>query len=95
MRSVVWADSARRDMARIDDWFADVDPQFADRLGLAAIAAARFLIDFPFAGPAVPDSILRKWPVPRTDYRLFYVVTESGLEIVRVRHVREDRGDDE
>ena len=90
MKRVIWADSALIDLARIDDWYADRNPDFAALVGDAAVAAGRFLLDFPNAGSAFEGQYLRKWPVPGTDYRLFYRPIRTGIEIVRIRHARED-----
>lgn len=89
MRRVHWADDARRDLSQIDDWYAGRDPDFADSVGDAALNAANFLINFPFAGPIYYGKV-RKWPVPNTDYRLLYRVIDEVIEILRVRHARED-----
>jgi toxin ParE1/3/4 len=89
MRHVLWAGDALRDLDQIDDWYAERDPDFADRVGDRVLNAAGFLIKFPFAGPVYYGKV-RKWPVPNTDYRLLYRVTDTAVEIVRVRHARED-----
>ena len=91
MKAVRWTANARRDLDRIDDWYADIDPDFADRVGDNAIAAANFLLEYPLAGPCVKGKV-RKWPVPSTDFRLFYRLHADAIEILRVRHAREDVG---
>jgi toxin ParE1/3/4 len=90
MRKAIWAASSRQDFARIDDWYADIDPDYANRVGDEALAAARFLTEFPRAGPHIADSPLRKWLVGRTGFQLLYRVSDDAIEIVRVRHARED-----
>jgi toxin ParE1/3/4 len=90
MRKAIWAASSRQDFAYIDDWYANIDPDYANRVGDEALAAARFLTDFPHAGPNVADSPLRKWSVGRTGYQLLYMVSDDVIEIVRVHHARED-----
>lgn len=89
MKTVRWAADARLDLDRIDDWYADRDPDFADRVGDNAVAAANFLTEFPLAGPSFKGKV-RKWPVPSTDVRLFYRIHADAIEILRVRHARED-----
>jgi toxin ParE1/3/4 len=89
MRRVQWAKDALRDLDQIDLWFAERDPDFADRVGDAAIAAANFLTEFPFSG-SVYFGQTRKWHVPSTEYRLLYRVTDQTIEVIRVRHARED-----
>ncbi len=90
MRQAIWSTSSRQDFARIDDFYAEINPDYANRVGEEALAAARFLAEFPFAGPIFPDTHLRKWSVGRTGYQLLYVVSDEAIEIMRVRHARED-----
>ena len=89
MRRVVWSPAARADLARIDDFNAEHDPDFADRVARAAIAAADFLAEFPAAGPVV-RGLDRKWRVPGTDFILVYHASVQGVEIVRTYHAREN-----
>ena len=89
MRRVRWAKDALCDLDKIDLWFAERDPDFADQVGHAALAAANFLTEFPSAGPAYFGKV-RKWAVPNTEYRLLYRVTDETIEVLRVRHARED-----
>jgi plasmid stabilization system protein ParE len=93
MRAIVWTDSALQDLARIDEWYSDRDQAFADDAGDAAVNAARFLTQYPFAGAAFRGE-LRKWHVAGTQYRLFYSVDDEKVEIVRIRHAREDWRDE-
>jgi toxin ParE1/3/4 len=90
MRKAIWSASSRQDFARIDDYYAEIDPDYANRVGDEALAAARFLTEFPFAGANLPDTHIRKWAVGRTGYQLLYVVSDEAIEIMRVRHARED-----
>jgi toxin ParE1/3/4 len=95
MKQIVWTQSAQRDFVRIDDWYRDTAPEYSIRVGDAAIAAGRFLCDFPLAGSQTSRETLRKWPVPDTDFLIFYSVTRTTIEIVRIRHAREDWQDSE
>lgn len=89
MARIIWADPARDDLFRIDDTLAKVAPAYADRVATEAAAAARFLSDFPAAGP-VAYADVRKWPVAKSDYVLLYKYRHDSVEIVRVAHARED-----
>lgn len=89
MMRPVWSPRAKADLARIDDFNAIRDRNFADEIGRAAIAAGRFLAEFPGAG-AVIDGIERKWRIPRTDFILIYRVTETHVEILRAYNGREN-----
>jgi plasmid stabilization system protein ParE len=88
MTRVIWAIPARDDLARIDDFYRPVAPDFAEKLGRAALAASRFLADHREAGPVMSGSV-RKWRVQTFDYVLLYRATENGVEILRMHHVRE------
>jgi plasmid stabilization system protein ParE len=90
MRSVVWTAPAQADLAAIDDRYGEVAPDFADLAARAALAAGRFLAEHPAAGPLARDFGIRKWRVRGTDYILLYRIVAAGVEIIRVRHVRED-----
>ena len=88
MRRAAWTTRAQADVARLDDYFASRDPDYADRVGRLAIKAADFLAEFPFAGEQVsPDH--RRWHVARTSYLLIYRVLPDSVEILRVRNERE------
>jgi len=84
-----WTIRARGDVALIDDRYRQIDPDLADRFGREALNAARFLATTPAAGPSV-ELGLRKWPVRHSEYLLFYRIVSGGVEIVRVRHAREN-----
>ena len=88
--TVVWTTSARIDLARIDDYYSNVDLEFANRTARNAVAAARFLAENPFAGPAVKGTPYRKWRVGDSPFLLFYRVEKAAIRVVRVRHHRED-----
>jgi toxin ParE1/3/4 len=86
---VRWTLPAQADLARIDDELAEIDLDYADRVGAAAIAAARFLAEWPGAGPEFEGG-RHKWPVKKTPYILIYRIRSKRLEITRVCHVKEN-----
>ena len=90
MRSVVWTTPAQADLAAIDDRYGEIAPDFADLAGGAALAAGSFLAEHPAAGPLVGEFGIRKWRVRGTDYILLCRIVAAGVEIIRVRHGRED-----
>jgi toxin ParE1/3/4 len=85
----IWASRALDDLAGIDDFHSQHDPAHADHVGRAAVRAARFLAEHPYAGPRV-EGDKRKWRVPGTYYLLLYRVVPEGVEILRVHHGREN-----
>ncbi len=71
MIALHWSAIAQADLAGIDERLAAEDPEFADRVGGAAIASARFLGEWPSAGYTVARQT-RKWRVKGTPYLLLY-----------------------
>ena len=90
MTSVIWTRPAQRDLDEIDDHFADFAPDHADTVSRMAVKSALQLIKFPYLGPPVGEDGVRKWSVKGTDFLLLYRVTTASIEILRVRHARED-----
>jgi len=90
MIRIKWSGPARMDLARIEDFFAATDPEFAVRASNAAFAAADFLLEQPRAGPALGHGLLRKWRVRGTSLLLIYQIGTDGIAIVRVQHDRSD-----
>ncbi|MEO9131532.1 MAG: type II toxin-antitoxin system RelE/ParE family toxin [Sphingomonas sp.] len=89
MRRSQWTIEARQDLAAIDDYHIDLNPEHATRVGRAAIATARFLAERPEAGPALVDDV-RKWSVQGTDYVLIYRRTKAAVQVLRVCRARQN-----
>lgn len=89
MRRSQWTIEARHDLAAIDDYYIDLNPEHATRVGRAAIAAARFLAERPEAGPILADDV-RKWSVRGTNYVLLYRLTRTGVQVLRVYHAKQN-----
>ena len=90
MARLRWSAPARSDLARIEDFYASLDPGFAVHAIDAALEAAEFLLDRPRAGPTFTDGALRKWRVPETPLLLIYRIEPDGILVVRVQHNRSD-----
>ena len=90
MKTAEWTLDAQADLASIDQFYFDLSPDFADRVGDAALAAAVFFHERPHAGAPLGFGSLRKWRVRATPHLLIYRLVPAGIQIVRVRHVRED-----
>jgi toxin ParE1/3/4 len=86
---VEWTEAAQADLAGIDAHLAAMDPEFAASLGIAAIRATRFLAQWPKSGSPVAGG-KRKKRVRGTPYVLLYRLRGERLQILRVRHVREN-----
>jgi toxin ParE1/3/4 len=89
MNKARWTPSAQDDLAALDDESSQLDPEYAQRVGRAALAAARFLAEQPGAGPVL-DGTVRKWRVRSTEYVILYRMAGKGVEIIRLQHARRD-----
>jgi plasmid stabilization system protein ParE len=89
MSKAEWTREAQADLAALDDEFSQLSPDYAYRVGRAALAAGRFLAECPQAGPIL-DGPVRKWLVQRTDYVLLYRQIANGVEILRLQHAKRD-----
>jgi toxin ParE1/3/4 len=86
---IEWTKAAQADLASIDEHLAKLDPGFAARVGAAAIRAARLLAQWPNSGAAVRFGT-RKKTIVGTPYILLYPHSAERIQILRVRHVREN-----
>ena len=89
MSGARWTTLARADLAGIDDFYAACDSDFADRVGREAIRAADWLVAMPHAGAEIASDH-RRWRVRTTPYLLIYRVVEDGIEVLRLRHERQN-----
>lgn len=90
MGRIRWSGPAGSDLARIEDYYAGIDPEFALHAIDAALDAAEFLLERPRAGPALNEGSLRKWRVPDAPLLLIYQIESQGILIARVQHNRSD-----
>jgi toxin ParE1/3/4 len=86
---VEWTEAAQADLAGIDTHLAAIDPELAASLGTAAIRATRFLAGWPKSGSLIAGG-KRKKTVRGTPYVVLYRLHDERLQILRVRHVREN-----
>ena len=89
MSQAKWSKRAQLDFARINDFYQDVAPAYADRLGEAALGAARVLAENPRGGMLIEGEI-RKWRIMSFEYVLIYRITRTGIEVLRMHHAREN-----
>ncbi|MGN7160937.1 type II toxin-antitoxin system RelE/ParE family toxin [Sphingomonas sp. SAFR-052] len=91
MIGIEWSVPATIDLDAIDDRFSAIDVALADRMIERIEQAGNFLREHPSAGPTILSDSVRKWRVRSTPYLLFYRILPDRVEILRVRHDREDR----
>ena len=90
MTRLRWAPRSRLDIHRIEAWLDQQDPLLAGRIGDAIDAKVDQLLAFPFSGLSIGDGGVRRLSIPRFGYLIIYRTTGDMVEIIRVRHVRED-----
>jgi plasmid stabilization system protein ParE len=85
---VVFAERARRDIGDIYDDIAQHNPSAAQRVEDTIRVRCERLADFPYAAPATDEPNVRRLPLVRHPYTIYYRVdAERGLiEIARVVH---------
>jgi plasmid stabilization system protein ParE len=93
MPRLIWSPSSLRDLRGIDEFLAERNDAAAARILRAIRAAALRLHDYPRIGRAI-DEPFRVFGVRGTPYLLVYRLRDGTVEIVRVRHSRENWLDD-
>ena len=90
-RRVVWPPQARQDLRQIGRYFARVaSPDVADKLLREIRDATEKLAERPFLWRPRDDVMPGLRAVLVHPYTVFYRVTDSTVEIVRVLHERRD-----
>lgn len=87
-----WTSSAQRDLERLHDFLAPVNPRAAARIVQQLVAGAGQLLTYPQLG--VPLEEFAPRDVRRVivgDYELRYELSDAGIYILRLWHTREDR----
>ncbi len=92
MRRLDWTRPALSDLRAIDAWLSrEAAPDVAIRILTKIRERADFLLDFPSGGPPLSDGDVHALRVRGSPYVLLYRLKgEHGIEILRVRHVRQD-----
>ena len=85
---VVFAERARRDIDDIYDSIARHNPEAAQHVEDAIRAACEGAGDLPYASAATDEPNVRRLPLVRYPYTIFYRIdaTVGQVEIVRVVH---------
>jgi len=85
---VVYAERAKRDIGDIYDTIAPHNPTAAQRVEDMIRTACEGLADFPYAPPATDEPNVRRIPLVRYPYTIFYRVDpiRNLVEIARVVH---------
>ena len=89
---VKWTSSAHRDLVRLYEFLALVNPRAAKKMVKHLVDEAKLLRSHPLLGVELEAYLPRD--VRRLiigDYELRYEVTETTLYVLRLWHTREDR----
>ena len=87
---IEWSLQAEADLEEIADYYGQFDPALPDRLIERAYQAPKILCEQPRLGARVDETGLRKWPVRKTPFLLFYQVLGERIAMVRVVHATSD-----
>ena len=85
-----WTDQALADLTSVDDWlYRNASPDVAVKQLDRIRFRARSLQDFPRRGAKLGED-WRVMGVAGTSYLLVFRVIDDGVQILRIRHIRED-----
>lgn len=91
MKRVIWAAAAIGDLHAIEQYLADsYSPALARHVIANLIDATYWLLKYPHAGARLPVEGWRKWRPRKSRHILVYRVVGEGIEVLRVRHERND-----
>lgn len=95
MSPLNWTPQALRDLARVEAFLHDKDPDAAFRARQAIRSSTAILENFPRAGRHVEHlaAEYREWPIRfgSAGYiALYKVESDNSVTIVAIRHMRED-----
>ena len=83
---VVYAERARSDVGDIYDYLARKSPQAARRVEDMIRSTCEGLADFPYAAVATDEPNVRRLPLVRYPYTIFYRV-DAGRALVEIARV--------
>ena len=89
MPRVIWSDASRRDLRNIDDFISSDDAAAALGVLRRIRRSAALLEQFPAIGPILQGE-QRYLSVRSTPYVIVYRIDNARIEVIRVRHARED-----
>jgi toxin ParE1/3/4 len=84
---------ALADLASILDYIGDRSPQGAARIQARIRTATDLLLNYPQAGTATDDPVIRRMTTTPYPYLIFYEVTDAEIIIHAVRHGARDPSD--
>ena len=93
MASVRWSAAALDDLDAIGEYVGRASPVYARSLVARLYSAAAALAEYPGLGRAVPEvEVEHVREIVREGYRLVYLVSGDGVDVLAVLHGRQDLG---
>lgn len=89
MPRLIWAPAFGRDLAEINAFLAQHDARAAVRTLTAIRKSVDWLTSYPRIGRAI-DETYRVFLVRGTPYLVVYRVRDDEVELLRIRHAREN-----
>jgi len=89
MPHLIWSPTSRLDLADIDAYLSEPDPAAAVCILRAIQSAVLRLSHYPRLGWSIHQPF-RVISVRQTPYLILYRLRDDAVEIVRIRHGRED-----
>jgi toxin ParE1/3/4 len=89
MQRLIWSPEARDDLRNIGTWLGERNARVALDTLRAIRASADRLTQYPRIGRAI-DEPFRVLGIRSTPYLIVYRITDDGIDVVRVRHRREN-----
>jgi toxin ParE1/3/4 len=91
MKRAIWAEEAIDDLHAIEEYLAEYyGDAFGRHVVTTLIGAGRWLLDHPNIGSPLSVDGWRKWGPRKSRHILIYRVIPGGIEVLRVRHERND-----
>jgi plasmid stabilization system protein ParE len=90
VRRAHWANQALTDYLGIVDFYASTAPHFPPALLDRIDRLAARLVVYPHSAAPIEGTPFRRIRIRGTNFILFYLPTEEGIEIARLFHARQD-----
>lgn len=90
MMKLVYAQSAKNDIAEITGYFLPLNEQAADSIYYSILDAAEKISEFPRIGRSRPDLGAGIYSFPTGRYFIVYTIIDGSIVVMRVLDARRD-----
>jgi plasmid stabilization system protein ParE len=87
---LAYLDSAKPDLAWFQVYYSSIFPEGAAQATARYVNTIDILVRNPYIGRPIGQDGLRRLPIPKTPFSVFYRIVEDFIEIVRVWDQRRD-----